>query len=55
MLTKSLIKLAFSLSDVLAFAFVTLNEIDKTLDLQDKLSTSFLCSSASSHSRRASE
>lgn len=28
-LTKSLIKLAFSLSDLLAFAFVTLNEIDK--------------------------
>ena len=29
MLTKFFIKVAFSLSDVLAFAFVTLNEMDK--------------------------
>lgn len=28
-LTKFFIKLAFSLSDVLAFAFLTLNEMDK--------------------------
>ena len=29
MLTKFFIKLAFSLSDVLAFAFLTLNKMDK--------------------------